>query len=253
MNISPLRYPGGKSRAIHKITKYFPKEIGFISSHFIGGGSIELYMSNQNIKIKAYDNFYLLINFWNQLKYNKDNLYDSVIKYLPLNKSEFYELQSSILKEKDCLNMATKFYVLNRCSFSGSTLSGGMSPNHPRFNMNIINKLLNMNLDNIEFKCLDFEDSILKHKGNFKYLDPPYYIENNLYGVKGASHREFNHLKLNQILKTVDNWILSYNDCEYIRSLYGEYEIVELDWSYGMSKNKKSKEIIIINYKNKNT
>lgn len=111
-----------------------------MSSHFIGGGSIELYLSENN-KIIAYDNFDLLINFWNQLKYKNKNIHDEVLKYYPLTKEQFSEIQKNIYNSNDEIELAAKFYVLNRCSFSGSTLSGGMSPNHPRFNLNSIHKL----------------------------------------------------------------------------------------------------------------
>lgn len=248
MQTSPLRYPGGKSRAVKIITAYFPKGLQKMSSHFVGGGSIELYTAQQGIEVNAYDNFNLLINFWNQLKYNKQQLHSSIVKYLPIvTKDHFNELQQSISQEVNELKLATMFYVLNRCSFSGSTLSGGMSPNHPRFNKNNVDKLLNISLENIDFECMDFIQSIVKHKSNFKYLDPPYYIKNNLYGVKGDTHKRFDHLGLSNVLKGVNNWVMSYNDCEYIRNLYGGCKFIELDWKYGMSKNKKSNEIIIIN------
>lgn len=243
---SPLRYPGGKSRAIKTIIEYFPKDIKVMSSHFVGGGSIELYLSENN-KIIAYDNFNLLINFWNQLKLNREELYNSVLKYYPLTKEQFLDIQKNIHKSNDKIELAAKFYVLNRSSFSGSTLSGGMSSNHPRFNLNSIQKLLKVNLKNIEFICMDFKESIILHRNNFKYLDPPYYIESNLYGVKGDLHKNFNHIELNKVLKQSSNWLLSYNDCEYIRKLYEGCKIIQVNWKYGMSKNKKSNEIIIIN------
>lgn len=38
-----------------------------------------------------------------------------------------------------------------------------------------------------------------------------------------------------------------YNNCEYIRDLYEDFRMFELDWSYGMSNNKSSnKELVII-------
>ena len=42
------------------------------------------------------------------------------------------------------------------------------------------------------------------------------------------------------------NWIMTYNDCEYIRALYKGYKIIEVDWKYGMNATKKSSEIVII-------
>jgi len=42
------------------------------------------------------------------------------------------------------------------------------------------------------------------------------------------------------------NWIMTYNDCEYIRNLYKDYDIRDVNWKYGMNKTKKSSEIVII-------
>ena len=80
------------------------------------------------------------------------------------------------------------------------------------------------------------------------FLDPPYYLENNskLYGNNGDMHEDFNHEKLFNILKSKKNWLLTYNNCEYIRNLYKDYLILDVNWSYGMNKSKCSSEIIII-------
>ena len=42
------------------------------------------------------------------------------------------------------------------------------------------------------------------------------------------------------------NWLLCYNDCEFIRKHYSDYEIVPAEWAYGMNKSKKSNEVFII-------
>jgi DNA adenine methylase len=50
-------------------------------------------------------------------------------------------------------------------------------------------------------------------------------------------------------MKQKNNWVLSYNPSPFILDLYKDYEIVYPEWSYGMSKDKKSKEILILNTK----
>ena len=66
--LSPLRYPGGKSRAVELITKQYiipnlPKEQK-ICSPFFGGGSIELHLANNGHKVTGYDDFGPLVDFW---------------------------------------------------------------------------------------------------------------------------------------------------------------------------------------------
>jgi len=167
-------------------------------------------------------------------------------KYYPVTKERFYYLQKNLLN-LEYKESAAVFYVLNRCSFSGVTLSGGMSPNHPRFNLKFIDKVSKYKLNNIEVNKSDFRQSIPKHKNDFLYCDPPYLIESNLYGQKGDLHKNFNHEDLYDLLDSHHGWILSYNDCLQIRKMYSKYKIVELDWKYGMGKNKNSNEIMVLN------
>ena len=42
---SPLRYPGGKSRAIKILKDYFPKNFSEYREPFFGGGSVGIYLS----------------------------------------------------------------------------------------------------------------------------------------------------------------------------------------------------------------
>ena len=59
-------------------------------------------------------------------------------------------------------------------------------------------------------------------------------------------HEKFDHQKLFETIKSKKNWIMTYNDCEYIKELYKDFIIINTNWSYGMNKSKKSSEIIII-------
>ena len=203
-------------------------------------------MAAQGIKINGYDYFDSLTNFWiHALNYPKE-LAKQVMMYFPLSKDYFYKLQ----KEQDTdnfnlLDKAAIFYVLNRSSFSGSTLSGGMSPNHPRFTLSGVKKLEEFYMPNVNVCYRHFKESIPLHDC-FMYLDPPYYIKNTLYGVKGDKHKDFEHELLYQVLKDKGNWIMSYNDCEEIRELYKNYKIINLEWAYGMNTSKQSSEILII-------
>ena len=67
-NVSPLRYPGGKTRACKYlkpiIDKYFDiNKFDNLISPFFGGGSFEFYLQNHyNINIIANDKFKPLYN-----------------------------------------------------------------------------------------------------------------------------------------------------------------------------------------------
>lgn len=242
-----LRYPGGKSRAVKKICRFIPKNITRLCSPFFGGGAIELSCAETGIEIVGYDSFGPLVNFWQCVVFDSNRLADIVEEYYPLEKEKFYELQRTQHKYTSKYERAAIFYVLNRASFSGSTLSGGMSPEHKRFTNSSIERLRKFNVKNIKIKQMDFTKSIPLHKNDFLYLDPPYMIKNNLYGIKGSTHKGFRHDLLVKLLKKKYNWILSYNNCPEILDMYNDYSILYPEWIYGMpsSINKKSNEVLI--------
>lgn len=242
---SPLRYPGGKTRGVEFITRFFPKNLDKLLSPFFGGGSVELATASKGTKVYGYDLFPPLVEFWQCLTAQPNELAERVEKYFPLSKDKFYQLQQTQTKFKTKLERAAVFYVLNRSSFSGATLSGGMSPDHPRFTHTSIERLKDFYNPNIKIQKSDFRNSLLKHPFTFTYLDPPYLIKSSLYGKKGNTHRDFDHEGLAEILKTREHWLLSYNDCDDIRDLYAGFHIITPNWKYGMSNDKTSKEVLI--------
>lgn len=256
MNKSPLRYPGGKTRACGVLETICIDNFGVphtLYSPFLGGGSFELHMkSKYECKIIASDGFEPLAVFWKEIKRNSCELYNYVSSHLkPLTKERFQELRTLILNETNPIVIAAYYFALNRCSFSGATLSGGFSKDAEasRFNTHSINRLKEVSLDNMEVSHARFEESLAAYdpsEHDVIFLDPPYYIESKLYGVKGDMHERFDHDGLANILKNKGRWMLCYNDCNYIRQLYAGYKIVKVAWNYGMNKSKKSSEIVII-------
>lgn len=242
MNYSILRYPGGKTRAINELKKFIPEGTNEICSPFFGGGSFEFYLETIGVKVYGYDNYDLLVNFWNKVKDNPSLLFDMLPN--ELTKDDFYAMQKNILNEKDLLKKAAMFYILNRCSFSGTILSGGMSPNHPRYNINARDRLMNFKTA-VDVKLLPFEKSIPNHDCII-YADPPYLIPQALYGTKGDMHNGFNHALLAEILNERGNFILSYNNSEEVKDLYHSHKFYYPEWKYGMGSDKSSKEILIV-------
>lgn len=243
---SPLRYPGGKSKAVKDIFSYIPQNTHRLCSPFIGGASLELACASLGIEVYGYDIFPPLVDFWHTILENPLELAESAEKHLPLSKATFYTLQKSYTHIEDKTERAVIFYVLNRSSFSGTTLSGGMSPGHKRFNAAAIKRVKNFKASNIRIETKDFRESIALHKNDFLYLDPPYANGQALYGARGDTHKDFDHEALFEILTHRENWILSYNDCAFVRKLYTDFQCIPLTWNYGMNNSKKSNEILIV-------
>ena len=263
---SPLRYPGGKSRAVKHILPLFPEDVERVCSPFFGGGSVELALASKGVEVFGYDKMKQLVWFWQALCEDSNRLADEVEKL-----REEYQTRDgntvtgcakdSFARYREDLRIdtymfsyerAAKYYVINRSSFSGATFSGGWSEraSYARFTESSVKRLRDFKAENFRVDYADFGQAIASHPKAFLYLDPPYYLpdgRDNLYGDGGDLHKTFDHLKLVNILKERDNWILSYNNCPEILKLYKGYDIMYPGWKYGMSSDKTSKEVLIIN------
>lgn len=260
-NVSPLRYPGGKTRACKPLNEiliqYFDMEkFDCVVSPFFGGGSFEFHLqTNYNLHILANDKFRPLYNFWNSCKTKQSELIESLGKSIDcIDKAYFRKLRETILDETDELQQSVMYFIINRCSFSGATLSGGFSSeaSKKRFTPSSIERIKDLDLSCFDIFNSDFADFINTHshddENKIIFLDPPYYLDkgSKLYGSNGDLHEHFDHDKLFECISTKKNWFMTYNNCEYIKNLYKEFVIIETGWSYGMNKSKESSEIVII-------
>lgn len=261
MSKSLLRYPGGKTFAVGKIMSYFPDDVTEMVSPFFGGGSVELASCERGIDVYGSDIFEPLVNFWQHVLNHKDELYKELLKFdMPLPKHKFYDIQKNFDDLPTDLVKAAAFYVLNRTSFSGTTFSGGMSTSQKNWNLKSVFRVRDFNLGGLfsssgklSVEKRDFAITMEEHKEKFAYMDPPYLLDvNNLYGNRGSTHKDFDHIEFFEAVKRMENkWVISYNDHPELVELYKDYNITRPTWRYCMkSKNgcKDSNEIVITNY-----
>jgi DNA adenine methylase len=249
--VSPLRYAGGKSKAIGLILDNLPKlREKKVVSPFFGGGSFELHLYDKGYKIYGNDLFKPLWTFWTQCQKGLSILVDAVKSKMPVTKERFTELRTSISKLTDPLAISAAYYIINRTSFSGATFCGGFSQQAAtgRLNDASLRTLASLAIPDIMFSNLGFAEFLDKYPdadGLVIYADPPYYISSYIYGKDGDMHEGFNHVAFAAKIKSRSHWMLSYNDCPYIRDLYKDCRIIEVSWSYGMNVSKASSEILI--------
>lgn len=81
------------------------------------------------------------------------------------------------------------------------------------------------------------------------YLDPPYYKVEKYYTDRFISE---DHIRLKEALSRIKGkFLLSYNDCEYIRKLYTEYNIIEVERTHNLVQGERKaryRELLIKNY-----
>jgi len=267
---SPLRYPGGKSKALNKILPHLTSiDFDEYREPFVGGGSvfIALKQLRPNAKYWINDLNSDLICFWNQIKKNVDEFVAEVTRIKNTHqdgKLLFNEMMSlPYLNQEFCKDefyKAVRFYVLNRITYSGTVDSGGYSSEafKKRFTISNISKLKNLSLLLKDVKITnDSYESVLAKEGKnvLLFMDPPYWKtrKEGLYGKKGALHKSFDHEKFSERVRECKHkWLITYDDSELIHNLFGFARIESWEMHYGMTnvngkKTVKGKELFLTN------
>ena len=260
---SPLRYPGGKSRAVAIIAPMIPNFEEF-REPFLGGGSIFVYIK-QLFPQKRYwinDLYPNLFYFWKYLQKNSNEL----IKQIFIWKEEFklgkelYKFLTNNIENFNEEKKAAAFFIFNRITFSGTSESGGFSNSAYRNRITLSSisraKKLSSILGNTKITNYDYQRVVEEDGDNvFLFLDPPYYstTKSALYGKNGDLHKNFDHKRFAEILKRIKHrWLMTYDDSQYIRKLFSFANIKTWNLTYGMknvnSNNNKGKELLISNY-----
>ncbi len=261
---SPLRYPGGKSRAINIISKLIP-DFNEFREPFLGGGSVFIYTKQcyPNKKYWINDLYFELYIFWEMLQENVDILIDKIYEWrekFPVGKELYNYLNENLASFND-LERATAFFIYNRITFSGTTLSGGFSQQafSGRFTDSSIRRLHKFAkvINGTKITNLDYEE-VVNQKGDnvFLFLDPPYYsaTKSALYGKNGNLHKNFDHERFANVMqKSQHKWLITYDDSEYIRELFSFARITPWNLTYGMrnitaTSDQNGKELFISNY-----
>ena len=79
------------------------------------------------------------------------------------------------------------------------------------------------------------------------FLDPPYYKMEKYYDILFLQE---DHLRLCSKIRDIKGkFILSYNDCEFVRELYKDFNIHEVSRNHSLSsKQNDYRELLITNY-----
>ena len=268
---TPIRYAGGKSKAIKIITPFI-KDVDKIVSPFIGGGSLEVHWASMNKEVIGYDLFDVLVNFWNVLLNNRDELVEKLKEIKPTSE-EYVKIKEILMKwdntqemlkdwktgyykrdevvSLDKITAAAYYYFNHNTSYGPGYLGWGSSVYlQPKKWDDMIDKISKFVLPTLSVNQGSFETVLPNHINDFLYLDPPYYIEKDadnkmftgLYPMRNihVHHDGFNHELLRDLLKLhKGGFVLSYNNCETIREYYKDFEFFYPTWNYSMGNGEK--------------
>jgi DNA adenine methylase len=268
---TPLRYPGGKSRACVKMDPYFPdlRNYNEFREPFIGGGSVAIHITKKypGLNIWVNDLYEPLVNFWQQLQMFGNDLKDKLVEAKTKNNTPdnarvlFYHskvfLNEPLLSN---LDRAVAFYIVNKCSFSGLTEGSSFSQQASiaNFSLRGIEKLPSYSKLIEHWRITNYSYDYLMDgdKGAFMYLDPPYDIKDNLYGNKGSMHKGFDHDKFAADCDANDmDQLISYNSDQLVKDRFTRWNAAEFDLTYTMRsvgeymrEQKQRKELLLFNY-----
>ena len=268
-SLSPLRYPGGKSKIYNKVKSiidiYGLGDKTYVEP-FAGGFGIGIGLLCDNVVETAILNDFdvHIYNFWHSVLCNTENLL-RLIMDTPITIEE-RENQKQIYysNSKDVLQDGFATLFLNRVNFSGVIKGGaigGVSQSGTykvdcRFNKTEIakkiktiallkNRIRIFNCDAGELITNQLQDITGEI---FLNIDPPYVI-------KGSSlytnyFNEVDHKTLGTIVNNCLSdipWIMTYDDCELIREIYAEYYMLTYDIQHNAGGTVRGKELVITN------
>ena len=268
---TPLRYPGGKSRAVKKMAQYFPDFNNYkeFREPFLGGGSVALYVSQMypHLDIWVNDLYTPLATFWKVLQTEGIELYNELVQ-LKTRHPDPASARGLFLEAKDYLtqskkedfHIAVSFYIINKCSFSGLSESSSFSPqaSDSNFSMRGIEKLrfYEQVIERWSITQLSYHHMMPNSKEVFTYLDPPYEIKSKLYGKSGSMHKGFDHDEFAHACNTcIGDQMVSYNSSNLIKDRFHGWNAHEYDHTYTMrsvgdymTDQQQRKELVLTNY-----
>ncbi|HJA53357.1 MAG TPA: DNA adenine methylase [Candidatus Massiliomicrobiota merdigallinarum] len=256
---SLISWVGGKKALRELIYQRFPKDYGRYIEVFGGGGWVlfgktpernEVYNDyNNNLS-----NMFAVVRdqplaFIQELGYlpengrNIFNLYREIIskqriedKYVEEEmkkvKVYFTEIQAEEIKtimmknriENQDVQMAVAFFKLIRYSYGSGCRTFGCRAYDVRKAFSTVWDV-SERLAQVTIENKDFEELIIQYDrpDAFFYCDPPYYETEGHYEVVFSKE---DHIRLCRALRNIQGkFLLSYNDCEFIRELYKDFYI----------------------------
>jgi DNA adenine methylase len=263
---TPIRYAGGKSRAIKIISPYLDNETKIVSP-FMGGGSLEVNWASKGIEVVGYDLFDALVNFWDVLLNNRTELVAKLKTITPTSeeynrikeilmtwentqemlkewKTDHYKRENPI--ELDKVTAAAYYYFNHNTSYGPGYLGWGSSVYLQKKKWDtMIENISKFIVPTLSVRQGSFDEVLPNHIDDTLYLDPPYFLEKDednkmftgIYPMRNIPihHDGFDHEKLRDLLhQHKGKFVLSYNNCETIREYYKDFEQVFPTWNYSM-------------------
>lgn len=266
--ISPLRYPGGKSK-LAPLVRYIINQktntnVTTYIEPFAGGAGVALDLllggTVDKIIINDYDK--AIYSFWRAVITEPDRFIQTIVQ-TPVTVEEWRRQKEIYFKDNKKYSFELGFaaFFLNRTNRSGILTAGpiggyNQTGNYQidvRFNKeNLIHRISQIALHRKKIKIYnkDIRNFIVQvitplQENAFVYFDPPYYVKGKELYIN--YFKENDHIEIQEhIAKYIEcPWIMTYDAEEIISNIYGDYKQKIYSLNYSLANKGKSSELII--------
>ena len=257
---SPVSWLGGKRLLRKKITALFPEHRCFVEA-FAGGAWVSFYKAPSKVEV-INDRDDELINFYNVVKVCPQELV-AALQYDLVSRCMFEQYRIDLDQsrhanpEKQLSNVerATRFYYTLKASFGSQRQHFGVTTtSKPKLNLAKVNEIImkaHVRLAQVIIENRDYRDiiRIYDRPHTLFYLDPPYRCPASK--VYFAHMKDSDYKTLKDLLKSIKGkFILSINDDSFIRALFDNFYINDIETVYSTNKSssKRVNELLISNF-----
>lgn len=272
-NLSPLRYPGGKSK-LSPLLRYIienrvENNITTYVEPFAGGAGVALDLlfseTVDNIIINDYDKS--IYSFWRAV-IESPNKFIKTIQERPVTIEEWYRQKEIYNTQKDKYSFELGFatFFLNRTNRSGIINAGpigGYEQNgnyliDARYNKDALIKKINQ-IKKYKSKIKIYNKDIRRfielviskqNNNSFVYFDPPYYLKGKELYKNFFLPKDHKEIKNSITNKVHCHWVMTYDNEISIAEIYKDYYIKKYDLMYSLANKGKASELIIFSQEN---
>jgi len=180
------------------------------------------------LPVNSRDEFAIIYKFIDKGEFHQSHLKEELeLAQHNLAEPEFEEMKAIMTKnaEPSDVKRAAAFFKLIRYSYGSGCTSYACKGYDVRKAFTLIWDASRRLADTV-VENKDFEALIRQYDRDhaFFYCDPPYYETEGHYAVV---FRKDDHVRLRDTLaESQGKWMVSYNDCDYIRDLYQDFHII---------------------------
>lgn len=247
-----ISWIGGKKFLRKRILEQFPAQ-GTYNRYIevFGGAGWILFSSDKHAAMEVYNDVNGdLVNLFRCVKYHPDAIKNE-LRYIFMSREQFFDARNQIqMRGTTDIQRAARFWILIKESFGTDLRSFGLRSRDMEVAKGYLNEV-SERLNKVVIENLDFQQILRTYdkEDALFYLDPPYYETEKYYPDRFMPE---DHIRLRDALGGIKGkFILSYNDCEYVRELYKGYAIIEVDRMHNLvctETKPRYHELIIKNY-----